>query len=338
MKMIIETKTYIQKILRIFSSTPHDQKTIEDVHRWLIDDSAHAAEKEAALREIWDNTENVWTPQAWESYAKVREKINLRNTGRKARFVSLQRKSLKYAAAVLLLLASASASYFLAKRSNHELILTEYFSSIGDKGTVILPDGSRVMTNSTTLLVYPDAFASDVRTVYLVGEANFSVQKDPKRPFIVKTDQLDITALGTQFNVKSYPDDPFVNTTLIEGSIQVKSKNKPDVRVLTPGEQLVYDKETRNIQVSVVDLEDVTAWQRDELVFKSIEIKDILRMLERKYEITFQYKSGTLNNDKYNFRFKENAPLDEIMDIIQTVANTFDYTIKDKVCYLSKHP
>jgi len=231
---------------------------------------------------------------------------------------------------------TAFTTRLLTKQSDRTPEFTEYFSSIGCKGAVVLPDGSQVLTNSTTLLVYPSEFTGDTRTVYLIGEADFSVQKDPKRPFTVKTEQLDITALGTRFNVASYADDPTVSTALIEGSIRVTSRNDQQSHILTPGKQLSYNKESRTTRVAPVDLDDITAWQRNEMVFKSIEVEDILRMLERKYEITFQYRKGTFNHDKYNFRFRESSPLPEIMDIIQTVAGTFDYVIAGKVCYLEK--
>ncbi len=323
---------YIQKLLRIFSANPQQKETVEEVHRWLIDDSIHAEEKESALREIWDNTKNVVVPQTWQSLAEVYWKIDQSNGNRKRKF-SL-RSVWKYAAAITVLFVSILGTYLITKDTTPDLNLTEYFTSIGDRGVLTLPDGSQVMTNSTTLLIYPKTFTHDTRTVYLMGEANFKVHKDPEKPFIVKSDRLAITALGTQFNVASYPDDSSICATLIEGSIKVECIEDGENYMLVPGEQLVYDKAIRKSLVSKANMDDVTAWQRDELVFKSMEIEDILKMLERKYEVTFQYNTSTFNHDKYNFRFKSKAPLTEIMDIVQTVVGTFDYTLKGKICYL----
>ncbi|MDR3142981.1 MAG: FecR domain-containing protein [Tannerellaceae bacterium] len=330
-------KNYIRKILHIFSSTSQPKETVDEVHHWLIDDSEHAEEKMSALRQIWNETENTLNLQDWVSYEAVSRKINLEgNKDTKKHFLPSGWRSV---AAAIIFILSISGTYFLAKNTGQttgDQQLAEYFSSVGDKDSLLLPDGSRVMTNSTTLLVYPKEFNSKERIVYLIGEANFSVQKDTTRPFIVKTKYLNVTALGTQFNVKAYSDDPIVYTVLIEGSIRVESKEGQQSRILSPGEQLAYNKTKRDVQLTNVDLEEATAWQRGEIVFKSVEVGNILRMLERKYEITFQYKKGTFNSDKYNFRFKEDAPLTEIMDIIQTISGSFNYTIKDDICYLSK--
>lgn len=79
---------------------------------------------------------------------------------------------------------------------------------------------------------------------------------------------------------------------------------------------------------------DVTAWQRGELVFREMNIQDIITILERKYPYTFEYQLKNIKEDKYSFRFKEQATLSEVMDVIVNVVGQMDYKIKGKRCYL----
>ena len=82
--------------------------------------------------------------------------------------------------------------------------------------------------------------------VQLEGEAYFKVAKDRERPFTVRTSHLNIMALGTEFNIKSYSDDKRIETTLVEGSLKIEEitdKSTPEVRVLKPNQKLTFNKE-----------------------------------------------------------------------------------------------
>lgn len=128
----------------------------------------------------------------------------------------------QYAAVAVVVLAVAiSGTFFYAKNMYSEVAMIEKFTPAGDMITIELPDGSKVQTNSGTLLLYPEAFKGDTRTVYLVGEANFKVKKDPEKPFIVRSGSMAVTALGTEFNVGAYPESNEIVATLLHGKIKV---------------------------------------------------------------------------------------------------------------------
>ena len=135
-------------------------------------------------------------------------------------------------------------------------------------------------------------------------------------------------ALGTEFNVSTYADDTKLKVTLISGSIKVETiDNQTEFILDNPGAQFVYHTILKQYAINQVDLYDETAWQRGELVFRGTTIREILTTLERKYDISLQCKLPLLNEDKYNFHFKRETPLSEILNIIETVAGKFDYTI-----------
>ena len=85
--------------------------------------------------------------------------------------------------------------------------LVECYIPTAEIRELTLPDGTYVMLNSKSILLYPEKFTGETRSVYLIGEANFKVKPDKKHPFIVKANDYQVTALGTEFNVNAYPEN-----------------------------------------------------------------------------------------------------------------------------------
>ena len=96
----------------------------------------------------------------------------------------------------------------------------------GMLSTITLPDGSKVILNAGTTITYPNAFVSKNREVEINGEAFFEVAHDAEHPFIVKANQINVEVLGTQFNVKAYEEDDWIEVSLSEGKVEVQSKDK----------------------------------------------------------------------------------------------------------------
>ena len=128
------------------------------------------------------------------------------------------------AAAVALLCLSVWTAYLYMQPAAIQTI-----STLAETRTVRLPDGSSVMLNHYSSLSYPEKFQSDKREVELNGEAYFEVSKDPKHPFIVQTETIDVQVLGTHFNVDAYHDNLDVKTTLLSGSVAVSNKSNSAV-------------------------------------------------------------------------------------------------------------
>ena len=198
-----------------------------------------------------------------------------------------------------------------------------------------LPDGTQVLINSQSTLLYPKEFTGDTRSVYLVGEATFKVKRDEEHPFIVKSSDFQVTALGTEFNVTAYPDEEEVTATLISGKVLVEYNGQKKQEILKPNEQLAYNKRSRSGNVLRPDMQDVTAWQHGELVLRSMTLEEIFTRLERKYPYTFVYSFRSMKEDRFNLTFGQNASIEEIMDIVARVAGNLDYQIVGDKCYIS---
>lgn len=324
-------KNYIQKIINVFTASGHSENVTKEVHQWLLDEE-HADEKEAALNTLWKETEGKVDSDTWTSLEKVYNKLEV---GQKKVKSGFRMRVWQYAAAAVVILAVAvSGTFYFTKDMYSGIAMVEQFTPAGNMNIIELPDGSKVQTNSGTILFYPETFKGDTRTVYLIGEANFKVQKNPEKPFIVKSTTMSVTALGTEFNVMAYPENDEIVATLIHGKIKVDCNDGKESYILNPGQQISYMRSTAKSIFAEANLDDVTAWQKGMFVFRGATMKEILSTLERRYAITFQYNAGLFNEDKYNFRFRENSSIKEIMGVMKEVVGGFEFKIEEDICYI----
>lgn len=186
-----------------------------------------------------------------------------------------------------------------------------------------LADGSKVWMGACSRLKYPVSFSGKTREVYLEGEAFFDVAKDPERPFIVKTKDFSVKALGTSFNVMNYPDDDFSHTTLKTGKVEVDAGIQKVI--LMPGTQMFYENEY--IEVKEVDVDVYTAWMGDVFKFDKENIDVILRKLARWYDVHIFYTSESLKN----YHFKGTLPkYTDIQDVLGLLEQTTDIKFEIK--------
>ena len=171
---------------------------------------------------------------------------------------------------------------------------------------IALADGTQVWLNSDSRLEYPESFAGGVREVRLQGEAYFDVRSDSLRPFVVRTGLGDVTVLGTEFNVKCYPDEESVVATLVEGSVSFANAKVGDTR-LEPGCQLTFDQETGAFRMERVNVRYYVGWKDDVLIFQNERLEDIMRVLSRWYDVTVVFENERVKNlvfsgnlDKYD--------------------------------------
>ena len=220
-----------------------------------------------------------------------------------------------------LILAGIVSFYFYTKDIKTELPKVPAISSIvtrnGNKSKINLPDGSQVWLNAGSRLDYNIAnFNQDSREVELTGEAFFDITHNAAKPFIVRSGNMRIRVLGTSFNVKAYPGEDNMETSLIRGSVEITMKDKPgNVFVLKPNEKLVVavnaqPKKTESsnyiktllkegdgiIIVKRLDYEAAekivveTAWVDNKFVFRSEKFSSLALKMERWYGIRIKFK------------------------------------------------
>lgn len=200
----------------------------------------------------------------------------------------------------------------------------------GGEYELILADGSKVYLNSETQLIFPSSFEGETRQVELSGEAYFEVKKD-SRPFIIKTADMSIEVLGTSFNVNAYKTNPLINTTLVNGSIQVHLPNKPEAILLTPENNLSLDKSTNEISIQKVNTAIYTAWIKGEFVFRNQPLDDIFAQLTRWYDFSIAYEDPDIREMRFTGSAEKSRSLEFLLNQIQSVTEVKYKNEGDKI-------
>jgi ferric-dicitrate binding protein FerR (iron transport regulator) len=219
----------------------------------------------------------------------------------------------------------------------------------GSRTRTMLPDGTTVWLNAGSKISYDNDFAGATRDVKLEGEAYFDVTKNPHRPFIVHTGGIDIKVLGTVFNVRSYPEDKTVETTLIRGLVQVTrdgyAHQKPVF--LHPNEKLVMEKglvestsengaqkaalpatfKLAHLDSTINETERIeTAWVYNRLEFRGDNFETLAGKLERWYNVSIVFEDDRVKQQTFNGSF-ENETVEQAFTALKTAA-PFNFTIQ----------
>jgi hypothetical protein len=207
----------------------------------------------------------------------------------------------------------------------------------GKRIQLVLSDGTMVHLNAGSTLKYPVRFLrSGPRKVFLDGEAFFEVTRDVEHPFTVKAQNIEITVLGTQFNVNSYSSDRVVNTVLAEGSVEINHSDDLNINQirLTPNQIASFDRSEKRIRVGQVDANEYIAWTRGELWFQSRTFPEILKVLERHYDVTINNHYSYLDNQKFFARF-DSQTIEQVLQLFQN-SESFSYTIKGNIIEINR--
>ena len=185
-----------------------------------------------------------------------------------------------------------------------------------------LSDGTTAFLNAGSSMKYPVNFLKGKeREVFLVGEAYLNVAKDTLHPFIVRADELNIKVLGTEFNVSAYPEDDISDVVLVEGSVSLFTKtddnNIGKNTLLEPGHKGSFDKGKNNITKKAVITSIYTSWMNGELVFRDMSFENILKKLERHYDVVISNHNTELSQKHFNANFG-NEPLGNVLEELRT--------------------
>lgn len=224
----------------------------------------------------------------------------------------------------------------LSLHSIHDTHSRELVVSVenGQKANIQLPDGSHVRLNSASELRYASDFGKKNRIVRLSGEAYFEVESDPSNPFIVQTrTDLHVKALGTKFNVKSYPNDDRITGTLVEGKIEVG--NSLFSETLSPNDKITFHTRNGTFRKSHIEnADEAIFWMTDQLLFEGETLENIAKILERMYNVTFSFASPDIKEIQYSGRIKNNS-MDNVLNLLTTVS-PLKYTVSGSQITFSK--
>lgn len=185
----------------------------------------------------------------------------------------------------------------------------------GGEYNLVLPDGTRIYLNAGTTLRYPDHFAGGSREIFLSGEAYLEVSRDTSRPFIVRTDDMDVRVLGTVFNVNAYPDGSYVRTTLVEGKVETSCGGERIV--MKPGTQVAYDKATRQADYFPVDVRHFISWKDGYYDFRDMTLGELMQIFVRWYDVDVRFANPLLENLRFSGRLRRYEDVSELFEQLE---------------------
>ncbi|RXM44435.1 FecR family protein [Flavobacterium sp. YO64] len=221
---------------------------------------------------------------------------------------------------------------YFGKTSDEKVVYNTLTIPYGKRFKLKLSDGTIVNLNAGSTLRYPQQFGiNGNRNVYLTGEAFFDVAKDKEHPFIVNANQVDIKVLGTKFNISAYPENPTVNSTLIEGSIEMfETANPANVVLLEPNQMATWQHNAKKITLKNVDPAFYSAWTKGELAFKDTPFSTIAKIIQRTYDVEIINENSELARQNFTGTIKiSESSVENILDLLKR-DTPFNYSIEQK--------
>lgn len=195
----------------------------------------------------------------------------------------------------------------------------------GGQFRIILPDGSNVWLNAASSLRFPTVFTGKTREVQLTGEAYFEVAKNPSMPFTVKVNDMAVRVLGTHFNVMAYHDENTVQTTLLEGAVNIQ--HGPQAVLLKPGQQARLNAAGKMTVNEDADLEEVVAWKNGYFHFNHETLEGVMRQIGRWYDAEITYE-GNIPDREFGGKIERSSSVTDVLKILEL--SKVNYRIEGK--------
>lgn len=336
-------------ILTKYLNREADLSEIKMVDQWLSETPQHKEEFEK-LQKAWELATAGIGLQEWDAI-RSKEKflwkvihsqdstIQARKleAGMSRRFIA---NLMKYAALAIIFLGILSLLYYQFSGSKPNKIFNEISVLRGSKTRMTLADGTKLWLNASSKIRYNQNFNKQERDIFLEGEAYFEVAKNAHKPFNVYAGGIVVHAVGTTFNVKAYPEEKVVETTLVEGAVIVSADTESAEKiVLKPNEQVLYNKPGLNTSEKIlvtkgINAELFTSWISDKLVISSEDLESLAVKLGRKYDVVFHFDDNSLKKLRFTGVLK-NETIEQILEVLK-ISSPVNYRIREREIWLSK--
>jgi ferric-dicitrate binding protein FerR (iron transport regulator) len=279
-----------------FISGEATSEEIEKLFEWVEKDERHH-------RILMERLEAWHANHSYPHEFNLSRGLNLLNEQIGARVQPLARKYVwwRAAAALLFIVTSSLLVYQLTVKSSAEAELTKYHAPADKQLSITLGDGTRITLNGGATVWSPKEFSGESRKVKVTGEVYFEVARNPQKPFVIITDQVETRVLGTSFNMKS--DAAGVVVTVVEGKVQVSYRNTTEV--LTARQKATCDFRMSTLRVDTADLSHELAWKYGVLKFNDHTLGQVVFTLEKQYGVSIRFShesqkkclfSGSISN------------------------------------------
>lgn len=236
----------------------------------------------------------------------------------------------RYAAIWIVLAMSAGmwgvTQFRKSKQQPQAIAYMVKFNPSGKRTKLILPDSSVIVLGSESRLHYPERFAGTTREVSLEGEAFFEITKNPEKPFIIHTGEIQTKVLGTSFKITAFKDRP-LSVSVATGKVRVdrfSGQQVESLAVLIPGQQVLYSQ--GKASTTGIEIDELTEWKEGHLVHIGRPLKEIAEELERWYAVKITVANAKLAKMPMDINITANIPIDRVMNVL-SVSGGFKYTI-----------
>ncbi len=299
-------------ILKHLSGHSSDEE-IEQLTKW-VNENAENENQFAEMQNSYIFLASTLSPDNQKS--AFNEIINQINNKKEKKSISVKR-IYSIAASILLpvLLGGFAWFYQWTSSSNEPELFTEIVAPPKHNTQITLPDGTQVWLSPESKLKYGQNYGRKIRNVILDGEGYFEVTKNQEKPFTVETGHLKVKVLGTSFNLEAYSNEPMVRTTLVRGSLQIESELISKEVLLSPGDRVSVDVNSRQLTSEKVNTEIYRLVKDGMIIFKRNTLSEVCRKLERWFMIPVEF-NGTDNQDLlFTAKFQDES-VEKILKIL----------------------
>ena len=284
-----------------------------------------------AIKTVWQESENVSRANSQSALQKLKLKQAALTQKSSKRTTAFKWYAVAASLIGIMLVFGMSYQYYFLKDAD---AYQHQVTKAGQKKVFKLEDGTIVHLAPLSTLIYPVQMGKTKRIVELKGEAYFEVSKNPHRPFVVHTAELDVQVLGTHFNVKSYKSNNLTTVSLLEGKVKViLGGEDQDDYLLAPGQQLSLNHLSHRVYQHAFDVAAVTGWMTNTLVFKNDRLADAAEKMEKIYGIKVVFADQATADTRLYASF-ENETLINVLETIKAAGNVA-YKITGNKVYLT---
>jgi ferric-dicitrate binding protein FerR (iron transport regulator) len=216
-------------------------------------------------------------------------------------------------AAVLLFVISFGAYFFQNEPAKQTNVISR-LTDVKQNRLIQLPDGSTVILRPGARLNYPSSFDGLAqREVYLDGQAYFDIKHNSLKQFIIHTGKLKTIVLGTAFEINAWSDASSIQVTVSRGKVRIEDQNKRTLGVITPNQQITYDKTNKNIVQKAVNAPEYIEWKEQDLLLSDVTVAEASRLLESRYEVEILINDDSIRSKRFTTIVRKGETLDQIL-------------------------
>lgn len=293
-------------IQKLHGKLPEEEAN--ELDQWLSESDNASVEEE--LSQVWSMTGSYkkgFEPDLEKGFSRFKERMAQSPKETPIRPIKRQAFDWRMAASIALLIGVGLAVYYSFQPGQPELLAIS--TNPGEKKEIGLPDGSRVILNEDSKLVFPEEFGEQ-RQVRLIGEGYFAVAEDPEHPFVVDCPNGHIEVLGTAFNLRAYPEEDFAEVEVESGKVMFSRPNGEDQVVLASKQMAILEPLQEGqpaVEIQAIDIPalNAQAWRTNRLDFRRLKMDNVVQLIERYYDVKVELVDTEIGSCTFNARYEQ---------------------------------